>query len=187
MRHGRPAPLCKTHAFYDLTCDEYDRLWRRAHGRCELCAVVPSTLGFLHIDHRLGNWAVRGLLCLACNTTRIAYQQPDDHAVGDYLANPFHADRELKTRRGQHISGRLASINNLTTNYERFHTVTWRDRTAYYELLHIIGNAQRTGLRQGDIARVLDKSTPWVEYQLTRYRSLINGALPPAQYAPKPL
>jgi hypothetical protein len=59
------------HRAYRLTCRQYDRLLSRAAGRCEVCGLPDreNRKGKLYIDHvnDLGNWAVRGLLCLGCN------------------------------------------------------------------------------------------------------------------------
>ncbi|CAM3456748.1 endonuclease domain-containing protein [Stackebrandtia soli] len=60
------------HEFYSMSCDEFEQLIQRANDRCEICSVPSHATkhGKLHIDHdaRLGNWAVRGLLCSRCNT-----------------------------------------------------------------------------------------------------------------------
>lgn len=60
-----------THRVYRLTCRQYNRLLSRAAGRCETCGLpdYQNRKGKLWIDHdnQLGNWAVRGLICLSCN------------------------------------------------------------------------------------------------------------------------
>lgn len=60
------------HKVYALTCEQYERLLKRAGGRCEMCGRPGflSAKGRLAIDHdhELGWWAVRGLLCNRCNT-----------------------------------------------------------------------------------------------------------------------
>ncbi|GAB7044903.1 endonuclease domain-containing protein [Catenuloplanes indicus] len=65
--HGQ----CPTHVKYALTCRQFDRLMARADNHCEACGSAPenSRFGRLAIDHvtKLGWWAVRGLLCTACN------------------------------------------------------------------------------------------------------------------------
>lgn len=59
------------HSAYHLTCEDYDRLVEHAGGVCQTCGTAPEATrhGFLVIDHdsRLGQWAVRGLLCHNCN------------------------------------------------------------------------------------------------------------------------
>lgn len=61
------------HRNYLLTCAQYERLISRAAGRCEICGTrdIDNPHGKLYIDHvhRLGKWAVRGLLCQPCNSS----------------------------------------------------------------------------------------------------------------------
>jgi len=60
------------HRKYLMDCDQFDQLWQRGKGRCELCGRTPEEANQdrLDIDHDggLGRWAVRGLLCRRCNT-----------------------------------------------------------------------------------------------------------------------
>lgn len=62
---------CARHRSYGMVCEQFDRLLGRADGKCELCGATEedSAWGQLHIDHehQVGRWAVRGLLCDACN------------------------------------------------------------------------------------------------------------------------
>lgn len=62
---------CAQHRTYRLTCCQYDRLLARASDRCEICSLPAAKNArgclFLDHDHALGWWAVRGLLCRACN------------------------------------------------------------------------------------------------------------------------
>ncbi|MFE9850269.1 endonuclease domain-containing protein [Streptomyces sp. NPDC005576] len=57
---------------YDLTCDQYDDMRRRAQERCEICRTpeAETTRGMLVVDHFHGGgaWFVRGLLCDRCNS-----------------------------------------------------------------------------------------------------------------------
>jgi hypothetical protein len=60
-----------THSAYQMTCDDFEDLFVRSGGRCEICGVSRANLSKpLCIDHdpRRGRWAVRGLLCCWCNT-----------------------------------------------------------------------------------------------------------------------
>jgi recombination endonuclease VII len=70
-RHSAVGHNNCNHRNYLLTCGQYERLLSRAAGHCEICGSrdVDNIHGKLHIDHvhRLGNWAVRGLLCQPCN------------------------------------------------------------------------------------------------------------------------
>jgi hypothetical protein len=62
---------CETHVKYTLSCRQFDRLLARSGGYCEACGLPASTSRFgtlcIDHDHNLGDWAVRGLLCTACN------------------------------------------------------------------------------------------------------------------------
>lgn len=60
------------HEAYRMTCSEFESLWARAGGCCEICGQpeveVPG--GKLGIDHdrSVGFEAVRGILCPKCNS-----------------------------------------------------------------------------------------------------------------------
>lgn len=83
------------HTLYSLTCESYDRLWRRANGCCELCGrrLIVESMAIDH-DHTLGRWAVRGLLCITCNAHRLRYMEsgavPLSARAMHYLANAWH-------------------------------------------------------------------------------------------------
>jgi hypothetical protein len=51
---------------YGLTPEDYEILWDRSQGKCEICGVTP--IGLLFIDHNHSTGKVRGLLCSACNS-----------------------------------------------------------------------------------------------------------------------
>lgn len=84
---------CEGHIKYTLTCGQYERLLARARHECEVCHLpaAANAFGRLYIDHvnELGDWAVRGLLCLGCNAAlspgAIRKQQ-----FADYAAQPFY-------------------------------------------------------------------------------------------------
>lgn len=86
------------HRKYMLTCDDYDHLRQRAHGRCEMCRTRAKDTGhgILYIDHdpRRGDWAVRGMLCTSCNTIvgdgRNVLRTPQ---VIRYLGSPWVDER----------------------------------------------------------------------------------------------
>jgi hypothetical protein len=96
---------CPTHGRYLMTCDDFEDLWLRSGGRCALCRTYgeDTESGQLHIDHDAGRgwWAVRGLLCCACNSQRLPWvdkRPASDPEAADYLANPWY--RLLLARRG---------------------------------------------------------------------------------------
>lgn len=70
-RHATPGNACTHFVTYGMTCDDYDRLRRRAAGRCELCETpeAQTVRGTLIIDHFQDRdlFFVRGLLCDRCN------------------------------------------------------------------------------------------------------------------------
>lgn len=99
-----------------MSCEEFDQLRQRAHDRCEICAVPANeTPRGLFIDHDLdkGKWAVRGLLCNACNTS-LGKPRYNGHAGAvAYLANPFRTvPPPAKAVLGAPVQGpRLMGVN----------------------------------------------------------------------------
>ncbi|MVO84179.1 hypothetical protein GPA10_05180 [Streptomyces sp. p1417] len=89
--HVKPRGRACSHRTYHLGCEDYDRLVRRAAGRCQICRAAPEQTkhGFLVVDHdaTVGQWAVRGLLCSTCNTALPDGVTPK-WATG-YLARPW--------------------------------------------------------------------------------------------------
>lgn len=82
-----------THRQYRMTCLDYEDLYSRAGGRCEICRNRDHARGRrLHIDHddQRGLWAVRGLLCAPCNTGLDLL--PHGQRIS-YLANPWVDER----------------------------------------------------------------------------------------------
>jgi hypothetical protein len=73
-----------------LTCEQYDLLYARSDGDCEICGGRPDGPIVDH-DPQVGQWAVRGLLCFDCNIG-IGYDGglDPDIRVRTYLANPWH-------------------------------------------------------------------------------------------------
>lgn len=92
------------HAFYGMTCQQYEHLRKRANDLCELCGTSWHPLAIDH-DHRRnrlpegiweyarGHCVVRGLLCPKCNT-HMGYvdrdQKPHDERTRHYVANAWH-------------------------------------------------------------------------------------------------
>ena len=60
------------HKMYRLSCGDFDALYARAAGSCQICHIgeAETKRGKLVIDHapRYGYVAVRGLLCDKCNS-----------------------------------------------------------------------------------------------------------------------
>lgn len=86
------------HRRYRLTCAEYNELYVRANGCCEVCeipeAATPDKILCTDHDHdpALGLWAVRGLLCTRCNTLEGAGKLVGPRAEA-YFANPWYLGR----------------------------------------------------------------------------------------------
>jgi hypothetical protein len=111
-QHGR-----HQHRKYVMTCSDFDDLWTRAAGRCEICGVLWrfTPHGMLHIDHNhlLGDWAVRGLLCSRCNTQLGTANRLLGVEVDAYLANPWRTampERLAMTITSQAALGDFAEV-----------------------------------------------------------------------------
>ena len=55
--------------FYNITVDDYERLYEAQHGVCKICGRAEETKRFkwLSVDHNHRTQTVRGLLCAHCN------------------------------------------------------------------------------------------------------------------------
>lgn len=90
-----PAHSTCNHKNYLLSCAEYEQMLAHSGQRCEVCGLVasdhPSGKLYIDHDHRLGKWAVRGLLCSRCNTLLGKdLDVPRDASFAAYLANPWY-------------------------------------------------------------------------------------------------
>ena len=53
---------------YDITIEDYNRMFEEQNGVCWICGNVETTNGgTLHIDHNKESGKIRGLLCGKCN------------------------------------------------------------------------------------------------------------------------
>lgn len=85
------------HYIYRLTCEDFDGLWNRSGGFCELCGLPEGETkrGRLNIDHDgRREHLVRGLLCDRCNSgvmRRVDEGRPEyiTEATERYRANPW--------------------------------------------------------------------------------------------------
>lgn len=73
MTEGRTLPshaTCTTHEHYLLSCADYEELLSESDGGCQICAFPAAKMPQqkLYIDHDGWLWAVRGLLCISCNS-----------------------------------------------------------------------------------------------------------------------
>ncbi len=99
VRMGRTLPAHGTchHKSYRMTCDQHEALIAESEGECMACAkrVAHEPLGKLVIDHdySYGPWAVRGLICSACNSLFLRDETGPNWAQ-PYLTDPWFL-REL--------------------------------------------------------------------------------------------
>ena len=83
---------CDTHARYLLSCADYEGLLAESAGGCQLCSFPAARMPQrkLYIDHDYrGDWAVRGLLCISCNSGLGAYLHPTPIGADEYLSNAW--------------------------------------------------------------------------------------------------
>lgn len=105
------------HGYYRLTCADYDKLWKRARGRCQLCNVRAEDVakGRLEIDHapQYGLFAVRGLLCSKCNTYMHSVDsgQKTDERARRYQANAWFV-RILHERHDGNVAAGVARLRH---------------------------------------------------------------------------
>jgi len=58
---------------YNITLDEFNRMWKEQKGRCKICGVklkrrdIDSDGIVYNIDHNHKLGVVRGILCIQCN------------------------------------------------------------------------------------------------------------------------
>ncbi len=101
-RDRRGKTVCR-HRTYKLDCADFEALWQRAGGVCEICGRDGSETGrgILVIDHdpAVGQAAVRGLLCNRCNG-RLHEGEMAGPARDRYLANAWHLTNQIWTRPG---------------------------------------------------------------------------------------
>lgn len=69
---------------YGITEEQYDRMLAAQGGRCAICQEEPNG-GKLFVDHCHSTKAVRGLLCVGCNTLLGGYERMKELAPA-YLA-----------------------------------------------------------------------------------------------------
>lgn len=98
-RHVDPSKICHHFQRFDLDCDEYDQLRKRAAGRCEICKTPEedTTRGRLIIEHyHHGDlWFVRGLVCDKCNRVMASH----DRSIAWGPATRPHAERAAEFHR----------------------------------------------------------------------------------------
>lgn len=85
---------------YDITLEEFERLFEKQDKRCACCLTETTTQWCVDHDHAVGLTAVRGILCTKCNSI-IAL-------MGDTLDSVVKMRWELGIRYLSDISPRLS-------------------------------------------------------------------------------
>lgn len=96
LGHGK----CATHKVYLLTCAQYEQLREESGDRCQICGFAAERMPQrrLYIDHNyIAPWAVRGLLCIRCNSGIGSGRQRPPDGAAEYLENAWFS-RMLRDR-----------------------------------------------------------------------------------------
>jgi hypothetical protein len=178
--HVKPKRRRCTHWTYEMNCEDFDALRRRAGDRCEICRVLGEDTphGMLHIDHdyKLGNRGVRGLLCSRCNTgLDLASVVPRD-ARSRYLAQPFHAVLERARPDGPPTKSELADELRKAARLRR--ASSQRDQPSRHRFRTAVVNALLSGMSQIDVVCVTGYTRSSI-YLIAR-----DGGVPPMRPAP---
>ncbi|HEY9475199.1 MAG TPA: endonuclease domain-containing protein [Mycobacteriales bacterium] len=163
-----PHQRCQ-HKAYRMTCVEFDALWERSGGACEICRVPFDGIAGnrVNIDHKPPRYEdVRGLLCVTCNTWVVAAHERgkrmDDRAAA-YLANSWYRTHgpgaltvglprpDRRSRREKVCAQETAEALRRATDAYR-QAIERRDRHRR-ELAEAIVRADAEGGRQVDIVR----------------------------------
>lgn len=87
------------HRSYRLSCDSLNELLERSGGRCEICRTpgIETSHRLLYVDHDMmrGYWAVRGLLCGACNT-KLEHENRFSPAADLYLQRSWFRQKAVE-------------------------------------------------------------------------------------------
>lgn len=104
-RHNTDGKVCSHYARYRLTCDDYDAMYARANGCCEICGAAERDVPRkkLFVDHYEDEQTiyVRGLVCTRCNRVMSAWDGNDSwgtklrwkEAAARYAANSWQQPR----------------------------------------------------------------------------------------------
>jgi hypothetical protein len=70
---------------YGLTLEDFLAILAAQDGACAICRRTPAPGTNLSVDHDHETNAVRGLLCVACNTRVAAFEHPLTSATRSYI------------------------------------------------------------------------------------------------------
>ncbi|MFF3665517.1 endonuclease domain-containing protein [Microtetraspora malaysiensis] len=123
------------HVAYRLTCEDFDLLYERAEGKCEICRIPEeqTATGRLDIDHDYdyGYIAVRGLLCRPCNSLLGPAARRSHPRIGHYMRHPFFL-LLLQRRHAENVEAarKPRRQSKLVTGVERARYVAERAQAA---------------------------------------------------------
>lgn len=93
-RHKYPERKRESHLryFYNITQADYERMLADQDGKCSICGTDKPTIKpqepgkhkWFQVDHDHGTGAVRGLLCIRCNTA-LGWFEKNSAAAQSYL------------------------------------------------------------------------------------------------------
>ena len=70
---------------YNITIDDYDKIFKEQKGKCLICGKHQSKLSHrLHVDHDHKTNQIRGLLCFICNT-KLGWFEDHQDIISNYL------------------------------------------------------------------------------------------------------
>lgn len=189
-----PGHLTCQHRIYNLSCMEYDELYERAKGRCEICGIkeafAPQAKLFIDHDHKIGSGvdSIRGLLCGRCNTgIDRKYKPLTGPDVDSYMADPWHASRANRFLIKETMLSKLPIAERLNLLGQQFMQIKRQTRpTTRYgkefvrtQLKPAIREARRAGMTARDISKTTG-------YRI-EYVYLIWGPIPgDPDWMPKP-
>jgi hypothetical protein len=104
---------CTQHWGHRIDCDMFVAMLARAGGGCEICRRpwlrdVHTRKPFIDHDHDNPIWAVRGLLCLRCNSTLSQAERGSSMFTIDQLA--YLGNAWFRTDGREHYTGQGSRV-----------------------------------------------------------------------------
>jgi hypothetical protein len=135
--HVDAPKICAHLDVYRLSCGEFDRLWDRAEGRCEICQTpeADTPRGKLIIEHYHWRdlWFVRGLACDRCNRLMACHDRalvwgpatrPRASQAAEFHRNAWGATPELLQQAARDIAERRPSATRIGGYRPELHDLT---------------------------------------------------------------
>lgn len=124
--HAEAPKICAHYDVYRLDCDEFERLYARSGGCCEICKTpeADTPRGKLVIEHYHWRdvWFVRGLVCDKCNRLMACHDRalpwgpatrPRAASAFEFHRNAWGATPELLEQAARGIAERKPSTNRI--------------------------------------------------------------------------